>query len=97
MKRLLQWDYHNIDEEDEETVTKPKVKYQYSAMYDLFDTGTTNIKQNNPISDITNPYITTVTTCTIDRIDYVAFSIRLHQVSNVYHEETIPLSLLSFI
>ena len=81
--------YNNIDEEDEETVTKPKVKYQYSAMYDLFDTGTTNIKQNNPISDITNPYITTVTTCTIDRIDYVAFSIRLHQVSNVYHEETI--------
>lgn len=64
-------------------------KYQYSAMYDLFENGSTSIKQTNPISDITNPYITTLVTHTIDRIDYLGFSIRLHQVSNVYHEETI--------
>lgn len=67
----------------------PTGKYQYSAIYDLFEKDTTNIKQSNPISDITNPYITTLITYTIDRVDYLAFSIRLHQVSNVYHEETI--------
>lgn len=59
-------------------------KYQYSAMYDLFDSGTTNIKQKNPISDITNPYITTLVQYTIDGTDYLAFSIKVHQVSNNY-------------
>jgi hypothetical protein len=71
------------------TYLEDKKTYQYSAMYDLFQDGTTTIKQSNPISDITNPYITTLITYTIDRVDYVAFSIRVHQVSNVYYEETI--------
>jgi len=59
----------------------PQGKYVYTAIYDLFKTGTTEVKQSNPISDMTNPYITTVMQCTIDRTDFVAFSARLHQVT----------------
>ena len=59
-------------------------KYVYTAMYDLFDNGTTNIRQNNPISNISNPYITTLVRYTIDNVDYLAFSVKVHQVSNVY-------------
>ena len=64
-------------------------KYVYSAMYDLFEDGTTVVKQNNPISDITNPYITTMAQYTIDDIKYLAFSVRVHQVSNVYETRDI--------
>ena len=56
-------------------------KYTYTAMYDLFENGTTIVKQKNPISDISNPYITTLVRQTIDGVDYLAFSARLHQVS----------------
>ena len=55
--------------------------YIYTAMYDLFNTGTTNIKQKNPISDIINPYITTVVRTTIDLEEYIGLSVRMHQVS----------------
>ena len=55
--------------------------YVYTAMYDLFEPGTTIVKQKNQISDITNPYITTLVQQTIDGVDYLAFSARLHQVS----------------
>ena len=55
--------------------------YIYTAMYDLFNENTTNIKLKNPISDITNPYITTVVKTTINLVDYVGMSVRMHQVS----------------
>lgn len=58
-----------------------KEKYTYTAMYDLFETGTTKVKQSNPISNITNPYITTLIKCVMDRTEFLAFSARLHQVS----------------
>lgn len=67
----------------------PTGEYQYSAMYDLFESGSTSLKQNNPISDITNPYITTLIKYTIDKVDYLAFSVRVHQVSHIYEEKTI--------
>jgi len=54
--------------------------YVYTAMYDLFEPGTTQIKQRNSISNISNPYITTIIQTTVDSEDYVAFSARLHQV-----------------
>ena len=59
----------------------PQGKYVYTALYDLFETGTTQVKQSNPVSDITNPYITTLIQCTLDRTDFLAFSARLHQVT----------------
>lgn len=66
--------------------------YVYTAMYDLFESGTTNIKQSNPISNINNPYITTVIQTTIDGTDFVAFSARLHQVSLYSIEKSILTS-----
>jgi hypothetical protein len=66
-----------------------KEKYVYTAMYDLFKNGTTDIKRNNPVSDITNPYITTLMQCTLDRVDYLAFSARLHQVTLTTIEKNI--------
>ena len=63
--------------------------WTYTAMYDLFETGTTNIKQENPISDITNPYITTVVQTVIDHTKFVGFSARLHQVTLVDVTKTI--------
>ena len=63
-------------------IKNPQGVYVYTAMYDLFETGTTNVKRLNPISDITNPYITTVVQTTLDDgKEYVGFSARLHQVS----------------
>ena len=64
-------------------------KYTYTAMYDLFENGTTIVKQKNPISDISNPYITTLVQQTIDGVDYLAFSARLHQVSTYTVEKEI--------
>ena len=55
-------------------------KYVYTAMYDLFETKTTTIKQKNPLSDITNPYITTLVRSRLDNVDYLAFSVRIRQV-----------------
>ena len=55
-------------------------EYVYTGMYDLFDSGTTNIKQKNPISDITNPYITTLIKTKLEGVEYIAFSVRVHQV-----------------
>lgn len=62
-------------------IKNPQGRYIYTAMYDLFETGTTIVKQNNPISDITNPYITTLIQCTLDNTEFIAFSARLHQVT----------------
>lgn len=63
-------------------IKNPQGNYVYTAMYDLFETGTTIVKQVNPISNITNPYITTVIQTTLeDRKTYIAFSAKLHQVS----------------
>lgn len=64
-------------------------KYTYTAIYDLFENGTTIVKQKNPISDISNPYITTLVQQTIDGVDYLAFSARLHQVSTYTVEKEI--------
>ena len=72
-------------------IRNPQGKYVYTAMYDLFETGTTIIKQGNPISDITNPYITTLIQCTLDDTEYLAFSARLHQVTLV----DIPKNILT--
>ena len=58
-------------------------EYVYTAMYDLFESGTTKVKQRNSLSDITNPYITTLVQSRVDSTDYVAFSARLHQVSYI--------------
>lgn len=70
-------------------IKNPKGKYIYTAMYDLFENGTTTIKQNNPISDITNPYITTLIKTHRDGIDYLAFSARVHQVNLVDVERNV--------
>ena len=77
-------------------IKNPQGNYVYTAMYDLFETGTTNIKRSNPISDITNPYITTLIQCKIDRTDFLAFSARLHQVTRTTIEKSI-LSLEKLI
>ena len=69
-------------------------KFTYTAMYDLFETGTTVVKKQNPISDITNPYITTLVQQTINGVDYLAFSARLHQVSTVQIEKNILTDLV---
>lgn len=73
-------------------VKNPQGKYVYTAMYDLFTPGTTIVKQSNPVSDITNPYITTVIECTLDRENYIAFSARLHQVSIARLENSVLTS-----
>lgn len=70
----------------------PQGKYVYTAMYDLFETGTTQVKQSNPISDITNPYITTLIQCKLHRTDFLAFSARLHQVTRKTIEKNILTS-----
>ena len=62
-------------------IKNPQGNDVYTAIYDLFETGTTEVKQSNPISDIYNPYITTLIQCKLDRTDFLAFSARLHQVS----------------
>lgn len=70
-------------------VKNPSGNYIYTAMYDLFETGTTTIKQLNPISNITNPYITTLVKYTIDDVEYLAFSAKLHQVSLITIDKNI--------
>lgn len=67
-------------------------KYVYTAIYDLFETGTTQIKQSNPVSDINNPYITTLIQCTLNKTDFLAFSARLHQVTRTTIEKNILTS-----
>ena len=58
-------------------------QFVYTAMYNLFETGATTVKQHNPLSDIFNPYITTIIQANINDVDYVAFSVRLHQVTYI--------------
>ena len=70
-------------------IKNPQNVYVYTAMYDLFETGTTNVKQANSLSDITNPYITTLVQANIDNKDYIAFSARLHQVEMIEVQNTI--------
>lgn len=67
-------------------------KYVYTAMYDLFESGTTNVKQANQISNISNPYITTLIQTTMNDVEYLAFSARLHQVQLVEKENNILTS-----
>ena len=67
-------------------------KYVYTAMYDLFEPGTTIVKQLNPISQIYNPYITTIIQTKVSLINYVAFSARLHQVTYIPITQTILTS-----
>ena len=77
-------------------------QFVYTAMYDLFETGTTKIKQHNPLSSISNPYITTVIQANISGVDYVAFSARLHQVTyikinkNILTENSIENKTITF-
>lgn len=73
-------------------VKNPSGNYVYTAMYDLFIPGTTVVKQQNPISDITNPYITTIIQATLDGVDYIAFSAKLHQVEYQSQETNILTS-----
>ena len=54
---------------------------QSASLLQIFSNSEFDIKQSNPISNINNPYITTVIQTTIDGTDFVAFSARLHQVS----------------
>jgi len=55
-------------------------EYIYTALYDLFD-NTGKISKKNPLSDITNPYITTLIKTTIENTEYLSLSVRLHQVA----------------
>ena len=77
-------------------------QYVYTAMYNLFESGTTTVKQKNPISDITNPYITTVVQATIDKSKFIGFSVRVHQVTyqsilkRVVTDNTIENKTLTF-
>ena len=48
-------------------------KLIYTAMYDIFG-------NNNPLSNITNPYITNLIESNIDGIDYIIIGVRLHQI-----------------
>lgn len=64
-------------------------QYVYTAMYDLFDNGTTSIKKQNPISDITNPYITTLIQAKIGTEKFIAFSVRVHQVTHFQATKTV--------
>ena len=74
-------DYDIIFERIKVQKSQDEYEYIYTGIYDLFETGTTKVKRSNPVSDITNPYITTVVQCKLDGTDFLAFSARLHQVS----------------
>ena len=63
--------------------------FTYTALYDLFESGSNTIKQKNPLSDITNPYITTLIKTTVDGVEYIAFSARVRQVKLVTVEKNI--------
>lgn len=56
-------------------------QYVYTAIYDLFESGTTNVRMYNPLSDIINPYITTVNQTTINHVKFLGFSVRIRQVN----------------
>ena len=79
-----------------------KTQYTYTAMYDLFKQGTTEIIHENPISNITNPFINTVVQYNIGGTDYVAFSARIHQVTintvekNILTNDTIQNKTVTF-
>ena len=74
----------------------------YTAIYDLFVDGTTVIKQLNPISNITNPYIDSVIQAKYSNTDFIAFSVDMHQVTyksitkNVVTDNTIENKTLTF-
>ena len=55
--------------------------YVYTAMYDLFESGTNIIKQKNPLSNINNPYIDTIIQATISDVKFIALAVDLHQVT----------------
>ena len=57
-----------------------KMVYTYTAKYDITNNAAKTPILNNPISDITNPYITTLVQANMNNTDYIAFSARLHQV-----------------
>lgn len=67
-------------------------EYIYTAMYDLYKDNTNEIKQLNPLSDISDPWIITLVQYKIDSTDYIAFSARLHQVSYVNIQKPILTS-----
>ena len=73
-------------------IKNPDGNFVYTAMYDLFEPGTTIVKQRNPISDIYNPYITTVMQARIDDVDYLGFSARLHQITYIENKINILTS-----
>ena len=57
-------------------------EFIYTAMYDLFDSsGSGKVSKKNPLSDITNPYITTLIKTNIEGTEYLALSVRVHQVA----------------
>ena len=64
-------------------VIRDKVSY-YTAMYDLFDGTNSKTKRLNPISNISNPYINTLAKYKIDNVEYLMFSVKVHQVANEY-------------
>lgn len=70
-------------------IKNPDGEYIYTAIYDLFKSGTTEIVKRNPISDINNPYINTVVKYKMNDIEYVAFSANIHQVTNITVEKNI--------
>ena len=70
-------------------IRNPQGNFVYTAIYDLFESGTTIVRQENSISDITNPYITTVVQTTINDVNYLGFSARLHQVTLNTVEKTV--------
>lgn len=71
-------------------IKNPQDSYVYTAIYDLFEPKTTIIKDENTISDITNPYITTLIQTTNENgEDCIAFSAKLHQVSIDTVEHTV--------
>ena len=52
-------------------------KYIYTAMYDLFDEDGISIKQYNPLSNITNPYITGIIQSKLDGVEYIILGVNL--------------------
>ena len=64
-------------------IRNPQGKYIYTAIYDLFEDDTINIKQDNPLSNISNPYVTTILQANIDNNNYIAFAANLHQIEMI--------------
>lgn len=57
--------------------------YIYTAMYDLFDEDGISIKQYNPLSNITNPYITGIIQSKLDGVEYIILGVKLHQIEMI--------------